>query len=107
MVKEFLRRGLGPKTISYIKLETVLYNYEETINSRPLTYLVDEMTKLKPLTLAYFIQRITHIDVTDLDTIESSSLNRHLQHLQKLRNVSCSRFTNYPLDIKENEGETR
>ncbi|XP_055947081.1 uncharacterized protein LOC129980723 [Argiope bruennichi] len=104
MLKEMLRRILGRKSIDYEELETLLCDCEATINSRPLTYILDNSEGLRPLTSACFLQGIPSSDATDLDEIDSKSLNRRLRIIQNLRHDLRTRFRNEYLAMLVHKG---
>ncbi|GFW09916.1 integrase catalytic domain-containing protein [Trichonephila clavipes] len=51
-VKELLRRTLGKAIFTYEELLTILCECEKVVNSRPLTYLPENMQDLTPITPA-------------------------------------------------------
>ncbi|XP_055927972.1 uncharacterized protein LOC129959175 [Argiope bruennichi] len=104
MLKEMPRRILGRKSIDYEELETFTCDCEATINSRPLTYIEDNSEGLRPLTPAYFLQGIPSNDTTDLNEIDSKSLNRRLRFIQKLRHDLRTRFRNEYLAMLVHKG---
>ncbi|KAB0790764.1 hypothetical protein PPYR_15512, partial [Photinus pyralis] len=61
-------------------------------NSRPITYLSDDLSELSPLTPNSFLQEQRDIGVPDLDAIDSSSLNKRIAYRQKLRENLRQRF---------------
>ena len=54
-VKSSLRKSLGSKVLSRCELETTLYEVEACLNSRPLTFVGDEVDCEVPLTPAHFL----------------------------------------------------
>jgi hypothetical protein len=84
MKKELLRRYLGRTILSFEELETILCDWDATINSH---------FRLKPSTPT-FLQSISSNDVTHLDAIHASSFNRTLKYLQKLTEHFPQRFCN-------------
>lgn len=92
MVKEILRRNLGNSSVTYEELSTILCDCEATVNSRPLTYLSNDDDSLQPLTPALFLQPMAITEVPDLDKIESSSLNKRVRYVNKLRILLRDRF---------------
>lgn len=59
MVKDLLKRMLGPACLDAEEFYTVLCDCESVINSRPLTYLSDDRSELVPLTPAMFMRELT------------------------------------------------
>ncbi|GBM40744.1 hypothetical protein AVEN_162201-1 [Araneus ventricosus] len=107
MLKEMLRRILGRKNFNYEELETFLCDCEATRNSKPLTYIEDNSEGLKALTSACFLQSIPGSDTTDLDEIDSKTLNRRLRSVQKLRHDLRMRFRNEYLAMLVHKGQSR
>ncbi|CAK1595965.1 unnamed protein product [Parnassius mnemosyne] len=71
----------------------MLCGCEAVINDRPLTYIEGDNTdSLEPLRPSCFLQAIPQSQVTDLDNIDATSLNRRLRYLQRLRNDFRQRF---------------
>lgn len=62
------------------------------MNSRPLTYVSDDLTDLTPLTPSLFLQDVEEVGVPDLDLVEASDLNRRLKYRQKLKEDLTKRF---------------
>ena len=90
-VKELLRRNLGRAFVTSEELNTLLCDVESIINARPLTY-VDESDELIAITPAKFIQDIPSSDVSDLDEIDSNSLNNRIKYIKRLRDLLRERF---------------
>lgn len=87
-MKELLRRIICNACLSYEELQTVLCECEAVMNGRPLTFINDdENSRMEPLTPAHFIlptsQPVTK--VSDLDLIDSKSLNNRLRFIQNIR----------------------
>lgn len=91
MVKNLLKRTLKKACLSYEEMNTILCDIEAVINARPLTYLAEDPTQLKPLTPLMFLQEIPRNDVSDLDKIDVN-LNRRMKYNQNLRNELRKRF---------------
>ncbi|XP_018399894.1 PREDICTED: uncharacterized protein LOC108777479 [Cyphomyrmex costatus] len=72
-------------------MTTILCDCEAIINSRPLGYLGDDPTQLKPLTPMHFLQEISQNEVPDLDRLEVN-LNKRMRYRQSLRNDLRKRF---------------
>ena len=56
-VKTALRRTLGSHSLTRCELEAVLHEVESCINSRPLTFVGDDLDSEDPLTPAHFLMR--------------------------------------------------
>ena len=54
-VKLALRKSLGSNCLAYRELETMIHEVEACINSRPLTFVSDEISGENPLTPAHFL----------------------------------------------------
>ena len=54
-VKSALRKTLGKLTVNKTELETTLIEIEACVNSRPLTFLGDEVDSMQPLTPSHFL----------------------------------------------------
>ncbi|XP_011700215.1 PREDICTED: uncharacterized protein LOC105457307, partial [Wasmannia auropunctata] len=61
------------------------------INSRPLGYLADDTTQLKPLTPMMFLQETIQNEVPDLDRVEVN-LTKRIKYRQSLRDELRKRF---------------
>ncbi|GFT76200.1 integrase catalytic domain-containing protein [Trichonephila clavipes] len=66
-VKELLRRTLGKAIFTHEELLTVLCECEKVVNSRPLTYLSEDMQDLTPITPARFLFETPTADTKYLD----------------------------------------
>ncbi|XP_033222835.1 uncharacterized protein LOC117176691 [Belonocnema kinseyi] len=66
---------LGKACLTYEEMYTVLCDCELTLNSRPLTYVSEEPSDLKPLTPAMFLHDIIQSEMPDLDIINRLDLN--------------------------------
>lgn len=53
--KSALRKSVGRSSLSRIELETVMQEVEACMNSRPLTFVSDEVDGAEPLTPAHFL----------------------------------------------------
>ena len=54
-VKSGLRRSIGKRSLTHIELETNLFEIEACINSRPLTFVGDDLDSSAPLTPSHFL----------------------------------------------------
>ena len=65
-VKSSLRKSLGKQCLCRQELETVLQEVECCINSRPLTFVGDDLDSCRPLTPAHFLLgRASHREKSD------------------------------------------
>lgn len=92
MVKQLLRRILGKALVSYEEMVTILCDCEWTINSRPITYMNDDIEELIPLTPMMFLNEKRSCEVPDLDQIEGTSLVERYRYRQILRQQLRERF---------------
>ncbi|GFV13189.1 integrase catalytic domain-containing protein [Trichonephila clavipes] len=85
-LKQILRKMLGRASLYYEELNTVLCECEHVINSRPLTYISEDVNDLSPLTPAMFLQEIETSDLRKRFRIEYlGQLREQTQHHRKLR----------------------
>ena len=92
MLKNILRKVLGKACLTYEEMYTVLCDCENTLNSRPLTYVSDETNDLKPLTPAMFLRDIKESETPDLDIISQIDLNSRYKYKQELMEHLRRRF---------------
>ncbi|GFW07908.1 uncharacterized protein TNCV_3920411 [Trichonephila clavipes] len=83
---------LGRASLYYEELNTVLCECEHVINSRPLTYISEDVNDLSPLTPAVFLQEIETSDVTDIDCLDHQEINKRIRHFQTIREQLRKRF---------------
>ncbi|GFY38886.1 integrase catalytic domain-containing protein [Trichonephila inaurata madagascariensis] len=79
-------------SLYYEELNTVLCECEHVINSRPLTYISEDVNDLSPLTPAMFLQEIETSDVTDIDCLDHQEINKRIRHVQTIREQLRKRF---------------
>ncbi|GFY44871.1 integrase catalytic domain-containing protein [Trichonephila inaurata madagascariensis] len=65
---------------------------ESLINSRPLTYVTDDVEDLEPLTPAMFLQDIREVGVPELDQIDENKLNKRLVYRNRIQKDLRKRF---------------
>lgn len=92
MVKVILRKVLGKACLTYDQMYTVLVNCENTINSRPLTYVSDSPDDLKPLTPAMFLRDIRESECPDIDIFRKIDLNNAVRRKQEIIEHLRDRF---------------
>lgn len=108
ILKDLLKRIIGNAILTYDELQTILCDCEATMNSRPLTYISDDGGEyLEPLTPAHFVLPIPNSDVTDLDAIDSSSLNNRLRYVQSIREQFRKRFKTEYLSFLVQKGKEK
>ncbi|GBM98590.1 hypothetical protein AVEN_215100-1 [Araneus ventricosus] len=92
MTKEILRKILGRAALDYEELVTVLCDCERVINSRPLTYVSEDVEDVSPLTPEMFLREIPQSGVADIDTVNKEKLGKRAKYLQKIREQLRARF---------------
>ncbi|GFX73985.1 uncharacterized protein TNCV_2954681 [Trichonephila clavipes] len=83
-VKELFRRTLGKAIFTYEELLTILCECEKVVNSRPLTYLSEDMQDLTPITPEMFLFQIPTADTKDLDVRDANHFRKRLRFRAKL-----------------------
>ena len=99
-----LRKVLGKARISYEEMETVLFEVEAVINSRPLTYLYDDDV-LEPLTPSYLLtgRSITQgaCQATS-EAVTAQSLMKRVKYLQALIQLFWTQFrSSYLAELRD------
>ncbi|XP_071033067.1 uncharacterized protein [Parasteatoda tepidariorum] len=92
LVKNILRKFLGKACLSYEEMCSVLCDCESVINSRPLTYLSEDLDDLIPLSPSMFLQEISTVGVPDLDQLDTIDLKKRYRYQQTLREQLRKRF---------------
>jgi hypothetical protein len=110
IVKELLKRTLGKSVLTYEELNTVICDCESIINCRPLTYVSEDPRELIPLTPAMFLLEAHSSNVSDIDELDSRSLEKRIKYRNKLLNDLRQRFRKEYLGQliqKHNENRSR
>ncbi|UYV81404.1 hypothetical protein LAZ67_20001094 [Cordylochernes scorpioides] len=92
MMKQLLFRILGQTSLGYEELSTVMCDVESLMNTRPLTYLIEESEDLAPLTPSLFLHEVREVGVPDLDLIDNKTLSRKYQYIKHVREDLRERF---------------
>lgn len=92
MLKNILRRDLGKACLTFEEMTTVLCDCEMTLNSRPLTYVTEDINDLKPLTPTMFLQGIRDSEIPDLDFINKIDLNTRFKYKHNIMEQLRKRF---------------
>ncbi|GBN53763.1 hypothetical protein AVEN_128849-1 [Araneus ventricosus] len=71
LLKTILRKVIGKAFLRYEEIPTILCDCENIINSRPITYISEDL-ELEPLTSAMFLRDIQESGNPDLDQIDST-----------------------------------
>ena len=97
-VKSCLRKVLGQARLNYEEMETVLTEIEMAVNSRPLTYMQDDIFEiLTPSHLLLgrrLLSQYNHI-VSDVSTENDNAIRssrKRMDHLNELLRHYFSRF---------------
>ena len=80
LVKRCLKKVLGNAKLSYEELESVLIETEGVLNSRPLTYVYDELTET-PLTPCHLVIARRLLDQSLATTVPVNTLPRRERYL--------------------------
>jgi hypothetical protein len=99
MMKQLLRKCLGNSSLTYEEFQTVLCDCESVVNSRPLTYISNDVNDLIPLTPAMFLADIKQTGTPDVDKIDHRELNRRVRYCQKLKEDLRKRFRSEYLGV--------
>ncbi|GBN44278.1 hypothetical protein AVEN_211377-1 [Araneus ventricosus] len=91
-VKDLLRRTLGKAIFTYEELLTILCECEKVVNSRPLTYLSEDMQNLTPVTPAMCLFDISTAEVKDLDVRDANHFRKRLRFRAKVIEELRKRF---------------
>lgn len=89
-VKYTLKKILGKSFLSFEELNTIITEVEAVLNSRPLTYILDEVNEPTPLTPSHFLtgQRLTSLPAansTEKPMVASKDqLSRRLKYRESL-----------------------
>ena len=109
-VKSSLRKTFGVKCLSRSELETTLCEVEACVNSRPLTFVGDELDATPPLTPSHFL--IGRTAGVRVESVEEQGISEHaqdlcireqvrLEQLDKFWKIWCSDYIrNLPPTVK-------
>ncbi|GFS91704.1 integrase catalytic domain-containing protein [Trichonephila clavipes] len=91
-VKRSLRKTLGKTSLNHEEMHTFFCGCESLINSRPLTYVTNDIEGLEPLTPAMFLQGIREVVVPEFDQIDENKLNKRLVYRNRIQKDLRKRF---------------
>ncbi|XP_071033107.1 uncharacterized protein, partial [Parasteatoda tepidariorum] len=91
-LKDLLKRTLGGAVLTYEELQTVLCDIKSIMNSRPLTYLSEDSTDLKPLTPAMFLLDNSETKVIDIDMVDAQHCRKRIRYRIQLIESLRKRF---------------
>ncbi|GFT33083.1 integrase catalytic domain-containing protein [Trichonephila clavipes] len=80
-LEAILRKILGRAALDYEELITILCDCERVINSRPLTYVSEDVDDVSPLTPEMFLREIPESEVPDIDTVDREKLSKSVTNL--------------------------
>jgi hypothetical protein len=92
LLKQLLCKTLGKASLTYEELETVLCDCESIINSRPLTYVSEDVKDLAPITPNMFLLDLKGIGLVDCDVVDAGRLNRRAKYRQHVKECLRQRF---------------
>ena len=93
LVKRPLRKVLGNAKLTYEQLETVLVEIEGVLNSRPLTYVYDEIDDL-PLTPSCLVAGRRLLDQVTISENSAAADARLLGKRERQLNLLLTHFCN-------------
>ena len=101
LVKRCLKKVLGNAKLSYEELESVLIETEGVLNSRPLTYVYEELSE-DPLTPSHLVTGRRLLDKPIVSTESLRTMARRERYLQTLLTHFKNRWrTEYLTGIRE------
>ena len=101
LVKRCLKKVLGNAKLSYEELESVLIETEGVLNSRPLTYVYEELSE-DPLTPSHLVIGRRLLDKPTVSTESLRTMARRERYLQSLLTHFKNRWrTEYLTGIRE------
>lgn len=92
IVKQTLRKILGRASLDYEEFLTVLCDCERIVNSRPLTYVSEEIDNDLPLTPENFLHETPQSGVPDIDNVDKLKLSKRIKYLQRMKDLLRARF---------------
>ena len=106
-VKRCLRKVLGNAKLTFDELNTVLIEIEGTLNSRPLTYLYDELEEALTPSHLLFGHRLSplseNVDIhANLDNVDNDKIHKRFLYLTRKLNHFWNRWRKeYVTDLRE------
>lgn len=103
IVKQLLRKVLSRASLDYEDMLTILCDCETIVNSRPLTYMTNDVSDLAPLTPNMFLKELPEIGVPDFDILQVTDIRERSRYLQTLQSNLRQRFrVEYLGQLREN-----
>ncbi|XP_056094778.1 uncharacterized protein LOC130073406 [Rhinichthys klamathensis goyatoka] len=108
-VKTSLRKVLGKASLTFEEMSTLLAEVEATLNSRPLTFVHNEIDEPQPLTPAHFLvgERLTSLPPKpfpadyDHPTVSKEDMTKRWRYRNRLMTNLWNRWRkDYLLDLK-------
>ena len=87
-----MRRTLKKTCLDYEEMQTVLTDCESVINSRPITFLAENLQEMIPLTPAMFLQELKEVGVADLDRVEEVDFRKKYAYRKTIAESLRQRF---------------
>jgi len=91
-VKGAVKKSVGMKCLTKAELETVLHEVEACVNSRPLTFLSDEVSEESPLTPSHFLIGKSNVYEPDWDLDVQGVTHDYLVQRKKVKDTLLDRF---------------
>ena len=92
-VKSGLKKTLGCRSVARTELETLLHEIEATVNSRPLTFVGDDIQDRTPLTPAHFLIGRSSLFIPEqLNKEETETTSEDLRRRLVVKNHLLNRF---------------
>ena len=92
LLKQLLKKTLGRASLTYEELETVLCDCKAVINSRPLTYISEDVADLASLTLNMFLMDLRELGLAGCDAVDSARFTRRVKYRQEIKEMLRDRF---------------
>ena len=101
LTKRCLRKTLGSAKLRYKELETVITETEGILNSRPLTYVHDDLTET-PLTPAHLVcgRRLLDLYECDSEIAGEKLLANRTKYVKRVLEVRISNFASWEIARK-------
>ncbi|XP_035218022.1 uncharacterized protein LOC118191335 [Stegodyphus dumicola] len=84
----------------YEELLTVLCDCERIVNSRPLTYVSDDIEDPLPLTPEKFLHETPQSGVPDIDNVDKVKLSRRAKYLQRMRELLRNKNMAHRMEVR-------
>lgn len=78
--------------MNYKELQTVLCDVERIVNSRPLTYVSEDLDEDSCITPERFLHETPQSGVPDIDNVDKDKLSKRCKYLHRMRETLRLRF---------------